>query len=330
MAPARIIEEEPEIERTYTSVTTSGKPTVYVLDDFHPQAIEHARELFNVVLNTDPKFSSWRLKAKYILLRGSYLRASDIEACPNLRAIGKHGVGIDKIDQSACEKRGIRILNTPGANAQAVAEIVLALAMSVARQIPHITMRQAIGPVRKEDCSGLTFAGKTIGIIGMGNIGRKVAQIFRGAFGASIIAYDPFMPKDAWDEIPHKRVDDYQDLLAVSDVLTLHVPLTAGTRDMISYTELAKMKSTAIVINASRGGIVNELDLETALREGLIWGAGLDAHEVEPPTAERYGGLWQLPNVASTPHIGAATDDAQLMSALGAVDNLYKYIKASE
>ncbi|KAH8840003.1 hypothetical protein MCOR27_006132 [Pyricularia oryzae] len=305
----------------------SHKPTVYVIDTFHPKAIEHARTIFNVVLNTDKEFAGWQQKARAVLIRSSYLRADDIAKCPKLVAIGKHGVGIDKIDKAACDARGIRILNTPGANAQAVAEIVVALATAVARNIPSIYARQLSGPVPKETCTGQTLFGKTVGIIGMGNIGRKVARMLQRGFDAQIVAFDPYLPADAWADVHHRRVPAYRDLLAESDLLTLHVPLTDETRDMIAYEELKAMKSTAIVINASRGGIVNEADLQRALEEGLIWGAGLDAHEQEPPTAERYGSLWKLPNVVSTPHIGAATDDAQYMSALGAVNNLYDYLK---
>lgn len=306
--------------------TATSKPTVYVLDPWHPEAIEHARTLFKVVLHTDKEYQGWQQKATAILIRGSYFQAKDIEQCPNLIAIGKHGVGIDKIDEKACAARGIKILNTPGANAQAVAELVLALTMSVARQIPSIVARQMRAPVHKQSCHGVTLYGKTIGIIGMGNIGRKVACMFRGGFQASVIAYDPYMPPDAWADVEHERVDSYDKLLAVSDVLTIHVPLTNDTRGMISYKELSRMRRTAILINASRGGIVDEKDLEQALSEGLIWGAGLDAHEEEPPSLEKYGTLWKLPNIVSTPHIGAATEDAQLASALGAVDNLFNYL----
>lgn len=329
MAPALLVDQDStENVLPPAAVKNPNKPTVYVVDAWHPKAIEHARTLFNVVLNTDPDFLGWQQKAKAILLRGSYLRKEDIEKCPNLIAIGKHGVGIDKIDQQACASRGIKILNTPGANSQAVAELVLALAMSVARQIPSIVTRQMKEPVQKQSCNGMTLHGKTVGIIGMGAIGRKVADMFRGAFNAPILAFDPYMPADAWGDIEHTRVQSYADILPRADILTLHVPLTPETRGMISYEDLQRMKRTAILVNASRGGIVDEGDLGRALSEGVIWGAGLDAHEQEPPTTEKYGEMWKLPNIVSTPHIGAATEDAQLASALSAVDNLYKYLSS--
>ncbi|GME46204.1 D-3-phosphoglycerate dehydrogenase [Neofusicoccum parvum] len=306
-------------------------PTVYVLDQFHPDAVAHARTLFDVVLHTDRGFATWRDDATAVLVRSSWLRADDIARCRRLKAVSKHGVGTDKIDSAACAARGIAVLNTPGANARAVAELVLALALAVARQVCDVARRQSSGePVPKESCRGLTLHGRTLGVVGMGNIGRTVAHIFHAAFDARIVAYDPLLPPTApaWARIPHRRVPALDDVLAAADVLTLHVPLTPATRGMLSYKQLCSMKPDAILINAARGGIVNEPDLERVLREGRIWGAGLDCHEQEPPTRERYGALWDLPNVVSTPHIGAATAEAQRTAALAAVDNLHRHLMA--
>ncbi|KAF3007694.1 hypothetical protein E8E13_009385 [Curvularia kusanoi] len=285
MAPGRI---DSPTERSETIATS--KPTVYLLDTFHPTAVKHAQTKFNVVLPSDPKHAHWRENAEYLLIRSSYLRKEDVDSCPRLKAIGKQGVGIDKIDADACKSRGIQIFNTPGVNAQAVAETVLSLTMSVARQVGHITARQTEGEVvPKESCSGLIICNKTVGIVGMGNIGQKAAKIFQGGLGCKIIAYDPLLPKDAWADIPHVRAATLEEVLDSSDVVTLHIPLLPQTRGLISYPQLERMKSNAILINAARGGIVNESDLQRALEEKLIFGAGLDCHEQEPPTKERYG-----------------------------------------
>lgn len=302
------------------------KPTVYALDSFPPQAIEHAKELFNLIQPHDEEFKNWRQNARALLIRGSYITAEDIASCPNLIAIGKHGVGIDKIDQEACAKRDIKILNTPGANARDVAELVVTLTLSVARGIRSINTRQMSKPVPKETCKGLALYQKTIGIIGMGNIGRTVAEIFRGGFDTTIIAYDAYVPGDIWSHIPHTRAENVNEVIANADVLSVHVPLTEETRDMISYQQILAMKPDAILINAARGGIVNEADLTRALSEGRLWGAGLDCHQKEPPSHEKYGALWENLNVISTPHIGAATSRAQLASAMAAVDNLHGYL----
>ncbi|KAL4798508.1 hypothetical protein BDV19DRAFT_377035 [Aspergillus venezuelensis] len=293
MAPGITYSPEP----TPATLTSSNKPTVYLIDALHPDAVEHAKTLFNVVSPSDPEVKNWRENASAVLIRGSYITADDITHAPNLIAIGKHGVGIDKIDQVACAKREIKILNTPGANARDVAELVVSLTMSLARSIRSITTRQMTAPVPKETCTGLTLHKKTIGIIGMGNIGRTVAEIFHRGFDAELIAFDAFVPDDAWPHLPHKRAQSIQEVITAADVLTLHVPLTDETRNMISYKQLRQMKPDAILINAARGGIVNEDDLARVLSEGHLWGAGLDCHEQEPPSLERYGKLWENLNV---------------------------------
>ncbi|KAH8626022.1 d-3-phosphoglycerate dehydrogenase [Alternaria alternata] len=343
MAPGLI--DSGIISESSTSPNGVNKPTVYLLDTLHPQAIERARSLFNTILPSDPKHAEWREHAEYLVIRGSYLTTEDVEACKNLKAIAKQGVGIDKIDGEACKARGIKIFNTPGVNAQSVAETVLSLTMSVARRdvnnqanqaelasytrdIGRIIALQSVGiKVPKETCSGLIISDKTVGIVGMGNIGRKVAQIFHGGLGCRIVAYDPLLPKDAWEDITHTRAETLDEVLSVSDVLTLHVPLLPQTRGLISYEHLKMMKRTSILINAARGGIVQEVDLERALKEGLIWGAGLDCHEHEPPTKEVYGSLWKTGRVVSTPHVGAATAETQMQTAMAAVDRLYEYIR---
>ncbi|KAL5046715.1 hypothetical protein BDW71DRAFT_197399 [Aspergillus fruticulosus] len=313
-------------ERTAAELVSTDKQTVYLIDSLHPNAVEHAKTLWNVILPGDKELRNWREHATAILVRGSYVTADDIARAPNLIAIGKHGVGIDKIDQAACAKRGIKILNTPGANSRDVAELVVALTMAVARGIRSIITRQMTAPVPKETCTGMTLHKRTIGIIGMGNIGRTVAEIFHGGFDAKLVAYDAYMPDDAWPHLPHHRTQSLQEVLEVADVLTLHIPLTDETRNLISYEQLRRMKPDAILINAARGGIVNEEDLTRVLSEGHLWGAGLDCHEQEPPSVEKYGKLWESLNVVSTPHIGAATNTAQRASSMAAVDNLYNYL----
>jgi phosphoglycerate dehydrogenase-like enzyme len=202
--------------------------------------------------------------------------------------------------------------------------------MSVAREVGLITALQTEGlAVPKEQCSGLIISQKTIGIVGMGNIGQRVANIFQRGLNCNVTAYDPLLPQDAWADIPHKRAQTLEELLQESDVVTLHIPLLPQTRHLISYPQLSMMKSNAILVNTARGGIVNEADLEQALKLGLMWGAGLDCHEQEPPTKERYSGLWATGRVVSTPHVGAATAQTQMETAMAAIDRLNQYIRAS-
>ena len=303
------------------------KPTIYLLEVFPPKAVEYCQQRFHTILPTDPEVDHWREKASAILVREKTISAEDINSAPNLRVIGKQGVGIDIIDQDACDARGIPILNTPGANAQSVAELVLALTLAVARQLGPIVSKQAVGKeVRKEHCSGLMLTGKTIGVIGMGSIGLAVAQMFQGAFNVKVYAYDPFAPMDAWGDVPHMRVQEVAKLLPHVDVLTLHLPLNKDTRNLIAWPQLKVMRSDSILINAARGGIVKEDDLLRALQEGVIAGAGLDCHKTEPPVLKDYEEFWATGRVISTPHIGATTKETQVHTATTALDRVYKFL----
>ncbi|KAF2104476.1 hypothetical protein NA57DRAFT_30262 [Rhizodiscina lignyota] len=314
--------------------TTNGIPSkkqhnIYLLEKFPPEAVHHCQNLFQTVLHDDPEIQNWQQNADAILVREKLITADDIVRAPRLRAIGKQGVGIDIIDQDACAKRGIPILNTPGANAQAVAELVLSLTMGVARQLRMITVNQAAGlEVRKEHCVGTLIEGKAIGIIGMGAIGTRVARMFQGAFGSAVYACDPFAPADAWGDIPHTRVKDFEEMLPHVDILTVHVPLDSKTRGMFSMPQFRRMKPNAILINCARGGIVSDDDLKEALSQGLIGGAGLDCHEEEPPMLARYGDLWATGKVISTPHIGAATAETRVRTATTAIDRVYTFLSS--
>lgn len=310
------------------SAIDNREHTLYILSEFHPGAVKHAQSLFNCVLHTDPRALRWREEAIAILVKDYPIREADLDAAPQLRAIGKQGVGVDQIDTAACAQRGVKVYNTPGVNASAVAEMVMALTLNVARDISGLWYRQlALGEsIRKETCNGLLLTGRTIGIIGMGHIGRQVARMFKGAFNTQTIAYDPFVLDGAWADFDHERVHNLDDLLSKVDVVSIHVPLTPQTKSMIGYSQMQKMKRTAIVVNASRGGIVDEADLQRALDEKLIWGCGFDCHVQEPPTLAKYGDLWNHEHYVGTPHVAAATDETQIATTNAAIDLVYQHM----
>ncbi|KAL2204906.1 hypothetical protein CC79DRAFT_1358981 [Sarocladium strictum] len=310
--------------------SSSGKPSLYILSDFHPEAVKHAQELFDCVLYGDPRGDDWRKTATAILIKDYYITDADLEAAPQLKVIGKQGVGLDKIDLEACKRRGVEICNSPGINAGAVAEMTLCLALNVAREVTDLILRQRVKgeAIRKETVNGILLGGRTIGIIGMGHIGQAVARMFSGALNTPVIAYDPYAPKSGgpWESIPHKRVESVDKILDQSDIVTLHLPLSDATRNIISAPQLKRMKSSAILLNTARGGLVNEEDLTEALQQGQIWGAGFDCHEQEPPTLEKYQKLWSCPRFVGTPHIAAATDETQIATINAATDKVYKFL----
>jgi phosphoglycerate dehydrogenase-like enzyme len=310
--------------------TNASKPILYILSDFHPTAVKYAESLFECVHYDSPRAAHWRQHATSILVKDYRITEEDLKAAPQLRCIGKQGVGTELIDTEACDRFGVKVFNTPGVNARCVAEMVMALTLSVARDIPKLVLRQLGNGevVRKETCDGLLLTGKKIGIIGMGNIGLQVALMFRGAFNAEIVAFDPYMPSNSeiWPDISYTRVQSLDEVLD-ADVVTLHVPLTKETRGLISYKQMLKMRPTTILVNAARGGIIDEDDLLRALTEGLIYGAGLDCHVQEPPTREKYLKLWSHPHVVGMPHCGAATAETQIATINAAINFVYDYSK---
>jgi phosphoglycerate dehydrogenase-like enzyme len=173
-------------------------------------------------------------------------------------------VGIDKIDADACAARGIKIFNTPGVNASAVAELVLTLTLAVGRELGRIGRLQTQGPlVLKESCSELILRQRVIGVLGMGNIGKMVANMFHAAFDASVIVYDPYMPADAWFDIPHTRANSIEAVLRDSDIVTIHVPLTASTRHTISYEKFGNLSCPGPARRRDNPRIVSERYGET-------------------------------------------------------------------
>lgn len=240
-----------------------------------------------------------------------------IAACPRLKVIGRHGSGVDTIDLESCRRHGVRVINSAGSNATAVAEHTILLILACARNLNRLLRMYAGGHFSecRRDNRATEISGKTLGLLGYGHIGAKVAQMAHFGFGMRVLIYDPFI---APENIPtwSCQISDRDQLLRQSDFISIHLPANQHTNGSVGARELALMKSTCCLINTSRGTIVDTAALTEALKAGQIAGAGLDVSEPEPldPAHE----LFCLHNVLLTPHIAGSTAEAKAASSLGA------------
>jgi (S)-sulfolactate dehydrogenase len=266
---------------------------------YDPQLVDRDADLRAAVAGTDALVVRNRTQVTRALL----------DAAPKLRVVGRLGVGVDNIDVAACAERGIEVIPATGANALAVAEYVVATAMLLLRGAYASSADVAAGKWPRGPLSnGREVAGKALGVVGFGGIGRLTAQLAR-SLGMRVVAHDPQLPEDAavWKEAGAACLP-LAALLAGSDVVTLHVPLTAATRHLVGPAQLATMKPDAVLINTARGGVVDEAALAAALRGGRLGGAALDVFEQEPlPAGSPLAGC---PNLILTPHVAGVTRES--------------------
>lgn len=229
-----------------------------------------------------------------------------------LHVIGRAGVGVDNIDVEAATERGIAVLNAPSGNTISAAELTLALLLSLVRKVPAADRSMKRGEWDRKSFKGIELYGKMLGLVGAGRIGGEVARRARG-FGMSVVAFDPYLSEERARSL-QIELATLDEVLERADVVSLHTPLTEATRDLLDATALAKLRRGAYLINAARGGVVNEDALYQALVEGHLAGAALDVYAEEPLPKDCR--LRQLDNVIMTPHLGAATDEAQQNVAL--------------
>jgi len=241
-----------------------------------------------------------------------------IDAAARLEVIGRAGAGVDTIDVAAATERGIVVMNTPGGNTTAVAEHTLALLLALARRVPLADATLKAGRWEKSRLQGVELFGKALGILGLGRIGGEVARRALG-FRMQVLAYDPYLTREAAERLGVESVE-LDDLLARSDFITIHAPLTGDTRHLIGAAELARTKPGVRLVNCARGGIIDETALAEALATGHVAGAAVDVFEQEPPPPDHP--LLRFEQVVVTPHLGAATDEAQAAVALAIADQV--------
>ena len=244
-----------------------------------------------------------------------------INAATNLKVIGRAGIGVDNIDRAAASKKGVIVMNTPFGNMITTAEHAIAMMFAVARQIPEASASTHAGKWEKSNFMGVELTGKTLGVIGAGNIGGIVCERALG-LKMKVVAYDPFLSEERAEKLGVQKVD-LDDLLARADFITLHVPKTEQTSNILNAEAIAKMKPGVRVINCARGGLVDEAALAEALKSGHVAGAAFDVFEVEPATDSP---LFNLPNVVCTPHLGAATTEAQENVAVQVAEQMSDYL----
>jgi D-3-phosphoglycerate dehydrogenase len=243
-----------------------------------------------------------------VVRSGTRVTAELLENPGRLRALVRAGVGVDNVDVAAATRKGIVVMNTPGGNTISTAEHTIALLMALARHLPTADGSLHAGKWERNKFVGIQLAGKTLGVIGLGRVGREVARRALG-LDMKVIGFDPFMSPERASQLGIESMPDLASMLPRCDFLTVHTPLTAETRDLVGAPELALMKKGARIINCARGGIINEAALAEALTSGQIAGAALDVFVDEPPPADHP--LLKLPNVVTTPHLGASTLEAQ-------------------
>ncbi|MEZ5784499.1 MAG: hydroxyacid dehydrogenase [Rhizobiaceae bacterium] len=254
------------------------------------------------------------------------VNAALLDAAPRLECVGRLGVGLDNIDVDACKARRIAVLPATGANDLAVAEYVMTAAMILLRRAYASTAAVVAGKWPRQTLIGGEMSGRTMGLVGYGAIAREVACRAE-AMGMTVAAYDPYLPQDhpAWRTV---ECLDLDALLATADVLSLHTPLTPSTRHMIGADALACMKPDAVLINAARGGVVDEAALCRALREGRIAGAALDVFEKEPLDAVAGASFEGIANLILTPHIAGVTNESNVRVSHKTADSVLAHLKA--
>jgi D-3-phosphoglycerate dehydrogenase len=301
-------------------------PRVLISDKLSPAAIDIFRQR-GIETDFKPGLSPADLRAIVGSYDGLAIRSATkvtrelLDAATNLKVVGRAGIGVDNVDVRSATARGVVVMNTPHGNTITTAEHAIAMMFALARQIPEASTSTRAGKWEKNRFMGVELTGKTLGLVGCGNIGSIVAER-AVALKMKVVAYDPYLSESRALDLGVEKVE-LDALLARADFITLHTPLTDATRNILSREALAKTKQGVRIINCARGGLLDEAALADAIKAGHVAGAALDVFETEPATASP---LFGLDNVVCTPHLGAATSEAQENVALQVAEQMSDFL----
>ncbi|MGM0900589.1 MAG: hydroxyacid dehydrogenase [Bacillota bacterium] len=299
---------------------------IFLNEYIHPTAVEKLKDYAEIVTDFE---NVEEIDA--IILRTTNVSREIIEKASNLKVIGKHGVGYDTVDINAAKEYGVKVVYTPKANVQSVAELIVALMTNVARNTSiafEKVKKSEVKMVAPKEMVGVELQRKTLGLVGMGNIALAATDILKNGYRMDVVGYDPFVSEERCQQLGIKKYESLEEMLGEADVINISVPLTESTRNMIDLEKLKCCKPNAIIVNTARGGVINEEDLYIALKTGVIRAAASDVFIQEPPTAENP--LTQLENFVATPHLGACTEEAMIRMGMTVVDEVLAVLKGEE
>ncbi|MBA3565343.1 MAG: phosphoglycerate dehydrogenase [Actinobacteria bacterium] len=287
--------------------SVSDKPRVLIRESIAESGLDVLRSRFEVVEDSESELGSIIGEFDAIVVRsGTTIDAELIERASRLKVIGRAGVGVDNVDVDAATRRGIVVANAPEATVVSAAEHTMALLLAVARNVPQAHAALIAGRWERARFAGIELAGKTLGVLGFGRIGRQVARRALG-LGMRVVAYDPYVALDRFRELGVESAPSPEDLYAQADLITLHLPLNEQTNGLLGTVAFARMRDGVRIVNAARGGLIDEDALVIAVRSGKVAGAALDVFESEPYS----GPLLELQQVVVTPHLAGSTTEAQ-------------------
>ncbi|NLC10890.1 MAG: hydroxyacid dehydrogenase [Firmicutes bacterium] len=317
------------------------KSKILLSESIHEEGINILRQFGEVQIAADTGEETLVkavADADALVVRSSQVTGKIIQAGKRLKVIGRHGIGLDNIDLEAASRCKVAVVNTPEANVLSVAEHVIASMLYLCKKLPQSdkALRSGVfnrsgslpGLVTKLGYTTLELYGKTLGLVGVGKISRRVAEIAGKGFNMNTIGYDAFLPAETIKAAGVEPCSSLEELFKQSDFISLHVPLTPATKDLVDAKLLGLMKPTAYLVNTARGGVVNEEALYTALKNNAIAGAAVDVFATEPPQQDHP--FFELDNILVTPHAAAMTDGALLRMALDVAEGVVAVLKGEK